>query len=74
MAILQVGEQLILSRMFAEEKILMWAWKTVKISLEGEDKRAFQSGIYLKFVTGDHSVFKTMLSGRKIPRRHIKEV
>ena len=32
MATLQVGEQLILSKMFAEEKILMWAWKTVKIS------------------------------------------
>ena len=53
---------------------MMWAWRTVKSSPEGEDKRAFQSGIYLKFVTGDHSVFKTILSGRKIPRRHIKEV
>ena len=41
MATLQVGEQLILSRMFAEGKILMWAWKTVKISQEGENKRAF---------------------------------
>lgn len=60
--------------MFSEEEILMWAWRTVKSSPEGEDKRAFQSGIYLKFVTGDHSVFKTILSGRKIPRRHIKEV